>query len=68
MTTDLVPPGLDIVAVSYDIRVAADGPPEWLVAAVVTTAADGSLQAAHFVFVPSDQGPRLVAAGPGGAA
>lgn len=68
VTTRLVPPSADIVAVSYDIQVAADGPPEWLVVTVETTASDGSIRLAHFVFVPSDEGPRLVAAGPGDAA
>lgn len=49
----------------YDLTVAQVGPPRWLTAEVTVTRHSGRVVTATFVFVPSDQGPRLVAFGPG---
>lgn len=66
ITTDLASPDDPVLGAIYTTEVAVDGTPAWAHVTVTVTHPDGSTGMADLVFVATDAGPELVAAGPAG--
>lgn len=66
VTTALASPDAPVTGALYVTEVAVEGGPRWAHVVVTVTHPDASSSRAEFVFVPSDRGPELIAAGPVG--
>lgn len=66
VTTALASPDLLVAGATYVVEVAVDGDPAWAHVTVTVEHVDGGTASADLVFVPSADGPQLLAAGPTG--
>lgn len=68
VTAGLTSPDDPVRAASYELEVGHDGAPRWLRARIQVQRASGDTAGATLVFVPTEQGPVLIALQPHGGA